>query len=158
MTNEAKEQLLAEQVRALATIILTRREDLTIVETKRDTGIDFHVRIDREDKPMRLTFGVLLRGVVAPTTADEATHILVPTMGQFQGMRKFTYPVCLFFFTLRQEQAFFAWLAQPVVHDGTPKLLHHQQATCVPLTSACLDQVIEEVVNWYDAVASVLIA
>ncbi|HTU17701.1 MAG TPA: hypothetical protein VMG10_06515 [Gemmataceae bacterium] len=108
MTNESREHFIADQVRALATIILTRRGDLTIMETKKDTGLDFHVTIDREDKSMRLLFGVLLRGVMSPVTPDQASKVLDPTMGLFQGMRKFTYPVCLFLFTLREEQAFFS--------------------------------------------------
>src|SRR5436309_9106298 len=100
MTNEAKEQFIAEQVRALATVVLTRRGDLTIVDTKKDTGLDLHVYIEREDKPMRLIFGVLLRGVPSPVTPGHANAVLGPTMGQFRGMRKFTYPVCLLFFTI----------------------------------------------------------
>jgi hypothetical protein len=106
MTNEAKELFLADRVRALAAVLLTRRDDLTIAETKQSTGLDLHVYIDREDKPMRLIFGILLRGVSSPTTADGANKVLGPTMGQFQGMRKFTYPVCLFFFTMRDEKAY----------------------------------------------------
>jgi hypothetical protein len=157
VTNEAKEQLLAERVRALATVILTRRGDLTVVDTKRDTGLDLHVSIEREDKPMRLTFGVLLRGVPSPVTADQANRLLGPTMGQFRGMRKFTYPVCLFLFTMRDEKAFFSWLAEPVVNDGSPKLVHHDKASCVPLTADLLGQVVEQIVAWYDAVEAVLI-
>src|SRR6266513_1607307 len=134
MTNEDNAQFLADQVLALATIVLTRRGDLTIVETKKDTGLDFHVYVDREDKPMRLMFGVLLRGVPSPVTPAQANSVLGPTMGQFQGMRKFTYPVCLFLFTMREEQAFFSWLAEPVVNGGAPKLVHHEKAHCVPLT------------------------
>jgi hypothetical protein len=158
MTNEAKERFIADQVRALATIILTRRGDLAIVETKKDTGLDFHVTIDREDKPMRLMFGVLLRGVPSPVTPDHASRILGPTMGQFRGMRKFTYPVCLFFFTLRDEQAFFSWLAEPVVNDGVPKLVHHSEADVTPLTDERLGDAVEQIVAWYDAVEAVLIA
>src|SRR5882724_12920095 len=118
MTNDSKKRFVAERARVLATIILTRRGDLTIVDTKKDTGLDLHVYIDREDKPMRLMFGVLLRGVHSPVTVEQANRVLGPTMAQFQGMRKFTYPVCLFFFTMRGEQAFFSWLAEPVVTDG----------------------------------------
>ncbi len=136
MTDEAKERFLAEHLRALATIVLTRRGDLTVVETKQDTGLDFHVTIDREDKPMRLVFGILLRGVTSPVTPDHANKFLGPTIGQFQGMRKFTYPVCLFFFTMREEQAFFSWLAEPVVNGGAPKLIHGEKANCVPLSLA----------------------
>jgi hypothetical protein len=149
---------LAERVRALATVILTRRGDLTIVDTKRDTGLDLHVSIDREDKSMRLTFGVLLRGLPTSVTIEQANRALAPTMAQFQGMRKFTYPVCLLVFTLREEQAFYSWLAEPIVTGGAPKLVHHTKAQCVPLTDELLGQVIEQVIAWYDAVEAVLIA
>jgi hypothetical protein len=158
VTNDSKERFLADRVRALATVILTRRGDLTVVETKQDTGLDFHISIDREDNPMRLVFGVLLRGVLSPVTVDRANKVLGPTLGQFQGMRKFTYPVCLFFFTMREEQAFFSWLAEPVVTDGAPKLVHREKANCVELTDELLGQVVEQIVAWYDAVEAVLIA
>jgi hypothetical protein len=158
VTNEAKELFIADRVRALATVILTRRHDLTIAETKQSTGLDYHVTIDREDKPMRLAFGVLLRGVSSPLTAESANKVLVPTMGQFQGMRKFTYPVCLFFFTMRDERAYFAWLAEPVVSAGGPKLVHHAKASCAVLTDELLDGVVERLVSWYDALEAVLIA
>jgi hypothetical protein len=145
-------------VRALATIILTRRGDLAIAETKRDTGLDFHISIDREDKAMHLMFGVLLRGVPSSVSIDDANRILGPTLGQFQGMRKFTYPVCLLFFTMREDQAFFSWLAEPVVSDGAPKLVHHSKANCRELTNEVLGHVVEQIVAWYDAVDTVLIA
>jgi hypothetical protein len=79
-------------------------------------------------------------------------------MGQFQGMRKFTYPVCLFVFTLRDEQAFFSWLAQPVVIGGARKLVHHDRANCVELTDELMDQVVDQITAWYDTVEALLIA
>jgi hypothetical protein len=158
MTAETKELFLADRVRALATVVLTRREDLTLVETKQSTGLDLHVYIDREDKPMRLAFGVLLRGVPSSMTPENANKVLGPTMGQFQGLRKFTYPVCLFFFTMRDDRAFFSWLAEPVLTDGAPKLVHHAKPNCVELTDDLLGQVVERIVGWYDAVEAVLIA
>jgi hypothetical protein len=158
VTNEFQERFLTDRSRALATIVLTRRDDLTIVETRKDTGLDFHVSIGREDKSMRLTFGVLLRGLAPTVTIEHANRILGPTMGQFQGMRKFTYPVCLFLFTMREDQAFFSWLAEPVVSAGAPKLVHHDEADCAELTDELLGQVIEQVVAWYDVVEAVLIA
>jgi hypothetical protein len=158
VTNDSKEQFLGERLRALATIVLTRRDDLTVVETKKATDLELHVYIDREDKSMRLMFGVVLRGVPSPVSVDHANKILGPTMGQFQRMRKFTYPVCLFFFTMREEQAFFSWLAEPVVNGGVPKVVHHAKANCVELTHERLDRVVDAIVSWYDAVESVLIA
>jgi hypothetical protein len=164
VTNDSKEQFvgerefLGERIRALATILLTRRSDLLVVETKNGTGLDLHVYVDREDKPMRLMFGVLLRGVPSPVTIDHANNILVTTVGQFQRMGKFIYPVCLFFFTMREEQAFFSWLAEPTVNGGVPKLVHHEKANCVELTNERLDQVIDAIVSWYDSVEAALIA
>jgi hypothetical protein len=79
-------------------------------------------------------------------------------LGQFQGMRKFTYPVCLFFLTMREEQAYSSWLAEPVVNKGAPKLIHHTKADCVELTDELLGQVVNQIVGWYDAVEAVLIA
>lgn len=158
MTNDAKKLFLSERVRALATVILTRHEDLSIAETKQSTRLDFHVYIEREDKPMRLAFGVLLRGVPSAVTIDDANKILEPTMGQFRGMRKFTYPVCLFFFSMRDEKAYFAWLAEPILAGGAPKLVHHDEADCVALTDEFIDRSVERIVEWYDAVEGVLIA
>jgi hypothetical protein len=68
------------------------------------------------------------------------------------------YPVCLFFFTLRDEQAFFSWLAEPVVTDGAPKLVHHDRANCAELTDELMDRVVDRIVAWYDAVEALLIA
>jgi hypothetical protein len=158
VTDESKQRFFADRALALATIILTRRDDLSIAETRKETGLDLHVSIDREDKPMRLTFGVLLRGAASSVTIEQANRILGPTMGQFQGMRKFTYPVCLFFFAMREDQAFFSWLAEPILSDGAPKLVHHGEANCVELTDELLDRAVEQIVAWYDVVEAVLIA
>src|SRR5262245_28099858 len=118
----------ANQVLARAAVVLSRRDDLTVVETKKDTGLDLHVYVSRDDREMRLMFGVLLRGTATPTTARAANSLLAATMKQFGGMGKFLYPVCLLFFTMREEQEFFAWLAEPIIESGKPKLIHHEKA------------------------------
>ena len=152
MTEAAKELFIADRVRAMATVVLTRRDDLVVTEAGLGTGLDYHVFVAREDKPMRLAFGMLLRGVSAPVTAEHANKVLAPTMGQFQGMRKFTYPVCLFFFTMRDERVYFSWLAEPRMTDTGPKLVHHDKANCAPLTDELLDGIIGHVASWYDVV------
>lgn len=84
--------------------------------------------------------------------------MLKPTMAQFNGMGKFLYPVCLLFFTMREEQELISWLAEPVVENGTPKLVHHKTASCVELTREALDDAVERVVAWYDAVRPMMVA
>ena len=92
MTDEARERFLADRTQALATVILTRRADLSIADTRASTGFDLHVYIEREEKPMRLAFGLLLRSATGPFTVESANRALVPTMGQFQGMREVHVP------------------------------------------------------------------
>jgi len=158
MTGQSRDRFVRERAYALATIILTRRGDLILTDTKRETCLDLHVTIDREDKSMRLTFGILLRGVSSSVTIDHANKILAPTMSQFLGMRKFTYPVCLFFFSMRDDRAYFTWLAEPILTENGPKLVHHDTPGCIELTDQLLDRTIDQIVEWYDAVESVLIA
>jgi hypothetical protein len=154
-----EKRFLAERARALATVILTRRNDLTVAETKADTGLDYHVYIAREEDQVRAMFGVLLRAVMAPVTTEHANKVLGPTMGSFQRMGRFAYPVCLFFFTLREDQAFYTWLAEPVLaEDGSPRLVQHQQADCKALDDQALDAIVGRVVAWYDALAGELVA
>ncbi len=59
---------------------------------------------------------------------------------------------------MSENQEFFSWLAEPTLIDGIPKLVHHDSTQCVRLTDQRLDQIVEEVINWYDAVETVLIA
>ena len=41
---------------------------------------------------------------------------------------------------------------------GVPKLVHHVRADCTKLTKEHLDKIVDTIVEWYDAVESVLIA
>jgi hypothetical protein len=154
-----KKQFLAERVRALATIVLTRRTDLTLTEAKPGRGLDLQIHINRDDWPMRPTLGVLLRGAFPPTTADAANKALVPTLNDFRRRGKYTVPVCLFYFTMRDDRGYFSWLAEPVVaKDGSPKLVQRKKADCVELTNEMPGQVLDRVVAWYDALEVVLTA
>lgn len=74
MTDEARTLFKADRIRAMAVVALTRRDDLVITDTKSSTGIDFHVFVEREEKPMRLGFGVLLRGVYEPVPRTVRTR------------------------------------------------------------------------------------
>jgi hypothetical protein len=84
---------------------------------------------------------------------------LRPTLASFRRMGRFMYPVCLFLFTMRDDRAFFCWLAEPVLAgNNAPKLLHHRQADCRELDNAALDEIVGRVVSWYDALDAELIA
>ncbi len=86
-------------------------------------------------------------------------HLTVKETKQGAGLDLHVYigredKVCVLLFTMRNERAYFAWLAEPVLASGAPKLAHRTKTECVELTVELLDQV----VGWYDAVETVLIA
>ena len=49
MTSETNERYIGSQVQSRANVILTRRDDLRVVQTKEQAGLDMHVYVDRED-------------------------------------------------------------------------------------------------------------
>src|SRR5688500_14389682 len=92
MTSETNERFIGGQVRSRANVLLTRRDDLRVVETKEQTGLDLHVYVDREDNPMRIVLGVLLRGVPSRTTAEHANKVLGPDDGVLPGNEEVHLP------------------------------------------------------------------
>jgi len=53
-----QERFIAERVRALAVVYLTRRDDLIVTEETADIGIDLWVTLNLEDKDGHRKFGV----------------------------------------------------------------------------------------------------
>ena len=101
-----KEWFVAERAKALAMVLLTRRDDLVIADAPADADIDYLVSVVREGNPAKMVFGIELRATMAPVTAEHANKVLKPTVEWFQRLGQFPYPVCLFYFTVRDEQAF----------------------------------------------------
>ena len=48
MSSDTNERYIGGQVRSRANVILTRRDDLRVVQTKEQTDLDLHVYVDRE--------------------------------------------------------------------------------------------------------------
>jgi hypothetical protein len=151
MAKDFKDAFLAERVRALATVYLTRRDDLRI-ETKEGLGLDFLVYILKEEDPSQRPFGVLLRAEMAPVTPEQANALLHPSVSSFRELGTFPYPVCLFFFTMRDDKGYFTWLLEPLVNgQGKPRLRARSEADCKPLDREAIDRIVATVDHWYDA-------
>ena len=72
-----------------------------------------------------------------------------------QGMLRhgpFPFPVVLFYFTMEDNKAWYAWMAEPTVSsDGRYELLHHGEASCLPLDDRAIEEIVKTVDRWYDA-------
>lgn len=148
-----QERLIGERTRALALVLLTGREDLTAREVgAEDVGLDFLVSLHGEGKSGARQFGVVLRGSLAPLTPDQAKKVLRGPLGQLQRHGPFPFPVCLFLFTMREPQSWWAWAVEPVVdRDAHPRLVQKTEAACEPLDTRSLGQIVQQVHDWFDA-------
>jgi hypothetical protein len=153
-----REMFVAKRARALAMILLTRREDLLIEEVKDDIGLDYIVRFHSEGKEGLREFGIELRGVWAAVTKEQADEQLRPPMQQMKRYGPFLRPVCLFFFTMENDGAWYTWVAEPIEsEDGKPLLRSRDEPDCRQLDKRVLKEIIERVDGWHDAIFSRLI-
>jgi hypothetical protein len=154
MTKGFKEWFVADRARALATVYLTRRDDLAITDTKEQTGVEFLVSIRQNGKPSGRAFGVYLKGAMSPVSVEHANKVLKPSVEAFQRLGGFLYPVCLFFFTMVHNKGYFAWLLEPVSDQGQPRLAKKDVAECEEMDHHTVDRIVERVNAWYDASAT----
>jgi hypothetical protein len=148
MDRELKEQFIAERARALAIMHLTRRDDLVIVDEKSQVLL---MQIGR-DPSLPRRFGVLVQGAMSPVTPEQANKVLRFSVQRFKRLGPFSCPVCLFFFTMRDNQGYSTWLLEPTVEQGHPRLVPREEPDCEILDNDTLGQIVAAVNAWYDAV------
>jgi hypothetical protein len=148
----AQQRFIAERVRALAVVYLTRRDDLIVTEEPGDVGIDLSVTLNVENKGGHRKFVVELRGDWTAVTADHANQVLRPAMHEMLRYGPFPFPVVLFFFTMESNEGWYTWAAEPVVSpNGEFEIVQHGEASCRPLDTEAIDRIVEAVDRWYDA-------
>lgn len=145
-------RLIAERVRALAIILLTRREDVSIREVTEDFGLDLIATIIQEEKPGLRQFGVELRGVWSKVTAEHSNAVLYQSMQHMLRYGPFPFPVVLFFYTMENGEGWYTWTNEPcITSDGGFELRANEEASCRPLDDQAVDEIISRVDAWYDA-------
>jgi hypothetical protein len=147
-----KEWFVADRARNLAVVFLTRRGDLDLQDAKEDTGLDYLVHILHDHRPTGKSFGILLRGAMSPVTEGHANQVLRPAVASFDKLGPFYYPVCQFFFTMKDDQGYYTWLLEPVLTaQGSPKLVRRTEPDCRKLDDEALEYIVSAVSAWYDA-------
>lgn len=145
-------RLIGERVRALATILLTRREDVSIQELAEDIGLGLIVTIQHEEKPGLRQFGVKTRGVWARLTAEDANAVLSPSMRKLLRDGPFPYPVVLFLYTMEDGGGWYTWATGPYIgSNGDFELRANEEASCRRLEEKAPDEIIGRVGAWHVA-------
>jgi hypothetical protein len=147
-----QQHFIAELARILALVYLTRREDLVITEEPAERELDLWVTLNTKGKERHRKFGVEVKGGWAAVTAGNVNKALQPTMRQMLRYQPFPFPVVLFFFTMENNEGWYTWVAEPVVSSGGEfEIVQHGEASCRPLNTEAIDEIVEAVDRWYDA-------
>jgi hypothetical protein len=143
----------------MAWVLLTDRDDLTLMDVGEDTGIDLLVSI-RKDKGRAIEqFGVILQGAVekanTPLTASQVLNAMMPKGRRFESI---SMPILILFFSMVGDRGYHAWLYEPATMKGLPKLRRHARLECKRLDPEGLEDIIRSVDHYYDALSKSLIS
>lgn len=156
---------IAERAEALATLFLTRRDDLEVRPSGRygrDAGYDILVQIKKDHTVTDAAFGIEVKGVRSEKRRGKSAFLVNYARSE---IRAATLPVCIFLFAVDDEQGFYRWLFEPVISpQGKAELRFNLNIThddparreqvsvrsdFAPLTGQAIDAIIEQVKRWY---------
>jgi hypothetical protein len=152
---QQRELLIEKRARALLIMLLTHRDDLLIEEVKANEAValDYVVRFHTKGKEGLREFWIEVKGVWPALTKDRADKMLRPSLDQIKRDGPFLRPVCLFLFTMETDAAWYTWVAEPMEsQDGRPQLSLCNEPDCRQLDKKALNEIIERVDLWHEAV------
>jgi hypothetical protein len=147
MSSTSEPWFVAERSEALAGVLLTSREDVRVrYERNYDGGLDFLVEIDTGEPLSTQLFVVRVKG----TTSSDPNDWMQIVEQFFHGSgRPISLPVCVFVVNVRENQAFYAWVAEPQIEAERATLRLHETGTFHPLDHAAISDIIDRVKAWY---------
>ena len=150
---------LNERAEALALVYLTRRSDLLIHREAADYGLNFIIELVKDNHATRRTFGLQVKARTTAFSDNAVKQLKVRERQPEHDTKELPFPLVLFFFTMENDQAFYKWIAEPIItDDGYPKLHPNDTETLSKLDSAALDTIVRQVDRWYEALFKALAA
>ncbi len=149
MLNLKTPWFIAERSEALAGLLLTSQPDVHVRnERKHDDGVDFFVEIHTGEELSTRIFVVLVKGTTS-SDPDDWMQIVTPLFKPNGGM--IYLPACVFVINVRDNRAFYAWVAEPTVETKGATLRFHEHGAFRDLDVAAVGQIVDRVKAWYDA-------
>jgi hypothetical protein len=148
MSSTNEPWFVAERSEALAGVLLTSRKDVRIRdERKDDSGLDFLVQIDTGDPLSTQLFVVQVKGTTSSNPNDWVQNVKPLFRGRGSPI---SLPMCVFVVNVRENKAFYAWVAEPQIEAKGATLRSHETGTFHPLDPAAVSDIIDRVKAWYD--------
>jgi hypothetical protein len=73
-------------------------------------------------------------------------------------MEEIPLPLCLFAFTMENDEGFYQWVVEPIITKDGPKLHLSTDAALSRLDNTALDRIVDQVNHWYDVLLKALAA
>jgi hypothetical protein len=144
----------------LATVVLTRRFNIDVHSFgAKDDGPDLicTIRPDPGEKVHGfLPFGVVVWGTAKELASEqEATRF---ARSQQAKIRKemFLLPLIVLLFSMKKDEAYFAWLVEPC--KDSPKLMHLTELDFTSFDAKQLDSMISKIKKWYERLQTTILA
>jgi hypothetical protein len=140
---------------ALAVVYLTRRDDLIVYRDTKDYDLDVLVSISKNGEDINRLFGVEIKAVKSTPKIiqnDDIFNIEGSDINVLQSrFTKCNFPICLFFFTLDNDNGYYKWIFEPIIDNETGnKLKRNVSPEFRKLTNESINNIVDLVNQWYD--------
>jgi hypothetical protein len=153
MPTTFREYFVTERAKALTQMLVTRREDLAIREIKEDGAFDYFLDIRREDSYDLCQIGLVVKAAMNFGGEDQTKTKLEEATERIRKIGSCNFPVAIFYFTVKDDRGYFAWIWEPEIdNEGTPKLSFQSSPSLRDLNDKSLNEIIDTAKRWYDAV------
>jgi hypothetical protein len=149
MSSAKEPWFVIERSEALAGLLLTSRADVSVQkEYPQDDGVDLLVAINTGEPLATRLFVAQVKG----TTSADPNDWMRTVSHLFRGSGKLAYiPACVFVVNVRDNNAWYAWLAEPTVEPNGATLVFRQDGDFHSLDTSAVTEVVDRVKAWYDA-------
>jgi Domain of unknown function (DUF4365) len=145
---------IEQRAESLTVVYLTRRNDLIVTPQPKGYGLDFLVAINQEGSYSGRIFGIQVKATVTtPKLIEHDSDIVIKlNLSSINSVAELPFPVCLFFFTFNNDQAYYKWILEPVTEaQNNLKLQFNQSQVFKKLTNEEIEKIVSAVNNWYDS-------
>jgi Domain of unknown function (DUF4365) len=146
---------IGQRAESLTVVYLTRRSDLIVTPQPKAYGLSFLVEISKLGSRSGRIFGIQIEATVNNAKAienDNKSFEIKQDLPSTDSISELPFPVCLLFWTLNNDQAYYKWVLEPVIEtQNNPKLLFNQSQVFQKLTNKEINKIVSTVNNWYDS-------
>lgn len=146
---------IGQRAESLTVVYLTRRSDLIVTPQPKGYGLSFLVEISKLGSHSGRIFGIQIQATVNNTIVIEnenKTLEIKQDLPSTDLISELPFPVCLFFWTLNNDQAYYKWVLEPIIETPNyPRLLFNQNQVFKRLSNEEIEKIVSIVNNWYDS-------